>query len=61
MDFNLLGDAAWAAKRCCLEMATGYARGGHLRVLRAELRRRASRGRLRRLVASASVACCQAA
>ncbi|MEW9580549.1 hypothetical protein [Paraburkholderia sp. DGU8] len=26
MDFNLLGDTACAAKRCCLEMATGYAR-----------------------------------
>ncbi|MDR8398806.1 MULTISPECIES: hypothetical protein [Paraburkholderia] len=26
MDFNLCGDAARAAKRCCSEMATGYAR-----------------------------------
>jgi hypothetical protein len=25
MDFNLYGDAAQAAKRCCSEMATGHA------------------------------------
>jgi hypothetical protein len=31
MNFNLYGDAAWAAKQCCLEMATGRSRGGHSR------------------------------
>jgi hypothetical protein len=31
MDFNLVGDTAWAAKRCCLEMAAGYISGGHSR------------------------------
>ncbi|WP_201640560.1 hypothetical protein [Paraburkholderia metrosideri] len=36
MDFNLLGDAAWAAKRCCLGTA-GAATGGRLRTKTAVL------------------------
>jgi hypothetical protein len=55
MDFNLLGDTAWAAKRCCLEMATGDSRWAILGMLRAE------RGRLEGRRGGSSAACVQAA